>query len=350
MSKSDVIKEDPEKLLENITNTVLYEGYALFPYHRNAVKNQLPIPIGVIYPQDYHSINNHSPAEMQTECILTGSNPEIKITVRFLHLKQVHKHERGRDTKNIQPPGDKYNLQNSQPTGWQTVERKIDFEKNKISELFESPESFKFHFEEEVREITSSGEADNWSCVSAIKGTFSISASKIEKAEKAWRIRVNITNKTPVPFAAEQARNMIFLQSFLSANTVMTTSGGKFISMQNPGQSWKQETDQCVCKNAWPILIDKDDSMLLSSPIILYDHPEINPKSKTDLFDSLEIEEALMLHFAAMSDEEKNKIAGSDERLAAMLQKVGDLTPDSMLNLHGGFSNIENEKFESKNK
>ena len=36
---------------------------------------------------------------------------------------------------------------------------------------------------------------------------------------------------------------------------------------------------------------------------------------KGDLFDSLEIEEALMLHFSVMSEEEKQKIAQSDEKL-----------------------------------
>ncbi len=46
-----------ESILENLTKTLLYEGYSLFPYHRSAIKNQKPVPFGVIYPKDYNAYN-----------------------------------------------------------------------------------------------------------------------------------------------------------------------------------------------------------------------------------------------------------------------------------------------------
>ena len=83
-------------------------------------------------------------------------------------------------------------------------------------------------------------------------------------------------------------------------------------------------------------MIDEGNTTLLSSPIILYDHPQINPQSPGDLFDSTEIEEALLLHVAVLSDEEKKRIGESDEKLQAMLTKVGQVTPEELINFHSG--------------
>src|SRR5580700_9601607 len=95
---------DSQSILNEVTNTLLYEGYSLFPYHRSAVKNQKPIPFGIVFPKMYAKYNKYFSAEMQAECIVRGKgNIGVEITCRFLHLLK----------------GD---------GGWQTIERKIDSE------------------------------------------------------------------------------------------------------------------------------------------------------------------------------------------------------------------------------
>ena len=47
---------------------------------------------------------------------------------------------------------------------------------------------------------------------------------------------------------------------------------------------------------------------------MLPDHPQIAPESRGSLFDSTEIEEALLLHVQALSDEERAEIAEQDPR------------------------------------
>ena len=44
-------------VLDNLTHTLLYEGYALYPYNRSAIKNQKPVPFGVVFPVDYNIQN-----------------------------------------------------------------------------------------------------------------------------------------------------------------------------------------------------------------------------------------------------------------------------------------------------
>ena len=47
--------------IEKICNALLYEGYALFPYRKNALKNQKRFNFGVLSPQVWaeKQINEH---------------------------------------------------------------------------------------------------------------------------------------------------------------------------------------------------------------------------------------------------------------------------------------------------
>ena len=55
---------------------------------------------------------------------------------------------------------------------------------------------------------------------------------------------------------------------------------------------------------------------LLSSPIILEDHPRIAPESPGDLFDGGEIDQLLVLNILGLTDEEKAEMRASDPRAA----------------------------------
>jgi hypothetical protein len=39
--------------LEALVDSLLYEGYALYPYTPAAIKNATPTPFGIIYPPAY---------------------------------------------------------------------------------------------------------------------------------------------------------------------------------------------------------------------------------------------------------------------------------------------------------
>src|SRR6185369_2215528 len=67
--------------VDKIVNSVLYEGYMLYPYRRSALKNRHRWNFGIVYPQEMNSRG------MQTECLVEG-DPEIDVVVevRFLQL------------------------------------------------------------------------------------------------------------------------------------------------------------------------------------------------------------------------------------------------------------------------
>jgi hydrogenase maturation protease len=74
---------------------------------------------------------------------------------------------------------------------------------------------------------------------------------------------------------------------------------------------------------------------MLSSPIILYDYPQIAPESAGDLFDGTEIDEILTLRILTLTDEEKREMRGVDERARRLLERTETLPPEQMMKLHG---------------
>ena len=77
------------------------------------------------------------------------------------------------------------------------------------------------------------------------------------------------------------------------------------------------------------------DDTLLGATIVLPEHPQIAPESRGDLFDGTEIEEALLLHVLALSDDERASIERDDPAVRAMIERAAAATPAEILALHG---------------
>ena len=61
------------KLLEDIADAVLYEGYMLYPYRPSSVKNRQRWNFGVLYPKPYAELQSGADNWfMNTECLATG--------------------------------------------------------------------------------------------------------------------------------------------------------------------------------------------------------------------------------------------------------------------------------------
>ena len=68
---------------------------------------------------------------------------------------------------------------------------------------------------------------------------------------------------------------------------------------------------------------------------MLPDHPQIAPESRGALFDSTEIEEALLLHVQALSDAEREEIEHQDPAVREMIARAAAATPEEIVALHG---------------
>jgi hydrogenase maturation protease len=92
-----------------------------------------------------------------------------------------------------------------------------------------------------------------------------------------------------------------------------------------------------VNTHTWPVLVGNEGDLdaVLSSPIILYDYPQIAPESPGSLFDGTEIDEILTLRILTLTDEEKAAMRQEDGRVREILERTENLTPEEFMKLHG---------------
>ena len=105
--------------------------------------------------------------------------------------------------------------------------------------------------------------------------------------------------------------------------------------MTDPPEWARPAVAECRNEGGWPVLADPDDRVMLSSPIILYDYPELAAESAGELYDGTEIDEILTLRTLALSDDEKAEARATDPRAAALLDRVESMDPQVMARLHG---------------
>jgi hypothetical protein len=70
--------------LEALVDSLLYEGYALYPYTPGATKNATPTPFGIVYPPAYAERLTSTFDHLQMDCVLLGEVSGVEAEVRFL--------------------------------------------------------------------------------------------------------------------------------------------------------------------------------------------------------------------------------------------------------------------------
>ena len=94
---------------------------------------------------------------------------------------------------------------------------------------------------------------------------------------------------------------------------------------------------QCNNVGTWPVLAGEEGQARwhLSSPIILYDYPQIAPESPGDLFDGTEIDEILALRILTLTEDEKHEMRNADERARQILERTESMPAEHFMKLHG---------------
>jgi hydrogenase maturation protease len=169
-----------------------------------------------------------------------------------------------------------------------------------------------------------------------VEGLIEMSAKEV--GERLFRVTVHVSNQTSVGnIAAPLSREAALLHAFASTHVLLGARRGGFVSLTDPPDSCKDAASACENRGAWPVLIgsEGESESMLSSPIILYDNPQVAPESPGDLFDGLEIDEILSLRIMTLTDEEKGAMAAVDDRAGALLARTESLARDQLLGLHG---------------
>jgi hypothetical protein len=338
--------------VEKIATAVLYEGYVLWPYRRSAQKNQRRWTFGGVYPHAYSEAEGgNDPWLMQTQCLVIGERPTIEVKVRFLHVVE-RKVAKLREARTVRRGG--FQTRPSQGVGkvleyvdelwvggerylaWEeAAEREVVVSGLKLREL-ETPHRAAISIPAGVEEeplADGDGQAvgalvRTWR---SLEGTVEVGAESVRGG--LFKLTVKIMNTAPW---SGQNREETLEHTLVSTHTILKAEGGEFISLMDPPEELKQLAEECDNVKTWPVLAgERDGHTILSSPIILYDYPQIAPESPGDLFDGGEIDQLLTLSILSLTDEEKEEARATDPRAREILDRSESLTEEDLMGLHG---------------
>jgi hypothetical protein len=336
--------------VDKIAKAVLYEGYMLYPYRPSSVKNQQRWNFGVLVPQSYSEAQKGTEAwTMQTECLVEASSAtQLEIRVRFLQLVARSVGELNNPIAEL-PLGEapefhlvsRLELAGRVYQPWQeAVEREVILPVCSPEALVESPISQSFTFPE-GKEFEYLRDGEDRIAAVIIRERRMLQAMLEIRSERLrddlFKVSVRIRNRTPFSAAHQASREDALLSSLASTHTVLGVQNGKFISLLAPLEQLSALAASCKNEGTWPVLVGEEGQCdtVLSSPIILYDYPQIAPESAGDLFDGTEIDEILSLRIMTLTDEEKREMSQSDERARQMLERTETMPVEQLMKLHG---------------
>jgi hypothetical protein len=268
--------------LEQLVDSLLWEGYALYPYTPGATKNATPTPFGIVYPPVYAAALDSTFDNLDLRCALRAP-PDAVLSgeVRFLA-----------------PTGE----------GHQAQPHQLTVPGAMVGALVHDTA---------IKEATVTC-ADG----SSLRLEVRLGATELEPGE--YEITLCVENRTLVSSGLDRAGAL--RRSLISTHPIARVTGGRFISpLDRP----------CDSVNTFPVLATSADDAVIGAAIVLPDHPQIAPESRGGLFDSTEIEEALLLHVHALSDAEREEIAAGDPAVREMVARAETTTPEQILALHG---------------
>ncbi len=280
--------------LEQLVDALLYEGYALYPYTPGAAKNATPTPFGILYPPTYAAALASTFERLELRCVLQAP-PEAVLgaEVRFLaatgerHKAAAHRVRLADTTVGA--------LAAPSVTGEPIAECEVEI----------------------AGEVKITGEPPRW-----LRLALSVRAHEL--APGSYEVTLAVENRTPCAQGLD--RSGALAHSLLSTHPILRVSGGRFGSpLECP----------CGSVNTFPVLASAVDDAVVGAAIVLPDHPQLAPESRGGLFDSTEIEEALLLHVKALSDGEREEIERQDPLVREMVARATATTPEEVLALHG---------------
>jgi hypothetical protein len=329
------------ELARKVADAVLYEGYLLYPYRASAAKNQARWQFGVLMPRRWSEGGPDEPWATRTECLLEPEEATtVRVLVRFLHVQaktvEVVDVEAGTFREVDTLPVDGSELVPWDEAAEQEVTVEAPLARLLAGELvtpFERPGGRRV---EPVHTAAGrlAGRTVRRRC--PVLGEVKLSAERLDGPYGLVRLRLGLENASAWHDPGAD-RAVALRRSLVAAHSLIGIDQGVFLSLLDPPEWAKPAAEACQNLHTWPVLIGDEGrrDAMLSSPIILYDHPTIAPESPGDLFDATEIDEILTLRTMALTEDEKREARATDERAAAIIDRVDNLPPELLERLHG---------------
>jgi hypothetical protein len=334
-------------LARRVADTVLYEGYVLYPYRASAAKNRSRWQFGVLMPAEFAATDPSETARAGAEVVVAVDRPyTLRVALRFLQVQRRSVRRWRPETRTFQRV-DALDVDGTPVTAWdEAVEREVTYVVDQAA-LAEPGRLHTVHIpggeeREAIRDAAGTLVGEVVRERRPLSATLALSAHELPGARPARRLRVSVENQT-TPATRARTRPDALPAALVAAHLILSVEGGEFVSMVDPPEWAAEAVEGCATNGLWPVLAGPRGrrDVLLAAPIILYDHPEVAPESPADLYDATEIDEILLLRTLALTDAEKREARATDPRAAAVLERADSLDASTLARLHGTLRTAE---------
>ncbi|MFJ5547666.1 hypothetical protein [Streptomyces sp. NPDC093225] len=332
-----------------VADAVLFEGYVLYPYRASAAKNRLRWQFGVLVPPAWGPAHGeHSTSRTELLMEPRGTDAVLAVELRFLHalrrtVQQALPDGGFEDTAELQLP-------DRVLVPWdEGAEERVEFAVP-VADLL--GDGLLLPFARPAREETEPVHDAAGRTVgrlvrraAPVEGAVRLRAAELDVPYRAFRLTATVENTSSwAPDGASEAadRDAALPRSLVAAHLLLGLSSGSFLSMTAPPEWARAAVAACENRHTWPVLAGAPgrSDVVLSSPIILEDHPAIAPESAGAMYDATEIDEILALRTAALTEQEKREARGTDARAAAVVDLADSLPPEVLERLHGAVRSL----------
>ncbi|WP_030851985.1 hypothetical protein [Streptomyces sp. NRRL F-4474] len=330
-----------------VADAVLLEGYVLYPYRASAAKNRMRWQFGVLVPPAWGPAHGEH-AFQRTEVLMEPKgDATLALELRFLHAQRrtVQQALAGGGFTDV----DELHLCDRVLVPWdEGAEERVELSVP-VSGL--AGDGIRVPFARPARDdVEDVRGADGRTAgrlvrrTEAIEGVLRLRAVELDGAYRVFRLTAVVENTSPwTPADGSGAdREAALPRSLVAAHLLLGLDSGSFLSMTDPPEWAREAVAACENRHTWPVLAGEAGraDVVLSSPIILEDHPAIAPESAGAMYDATEIDEILALRTAALTDQEKREARGTDARAAAVIDLADSLPPEVLERLHGAVRSL----------
>jgi hypothetical protein len=336
---------DQFQAVRAVADAVLYEGYLLYPYRRSSVKNRVRWQFGVLAPRQWIAVQQIPDPGVagsseswwqQVEC-LAEVRPAASLTVRlrFLQLQR-------RQVFTVDETGGRHPVDSlgDGATGLVSFDEAVPREvtaRFPVADLLAGASELAVEFPpgrtvQTVRDPAGRPLGELARTSSALAARLLATAEPAEAPFPLLRFRVRVENLAGCANPAAP-REQVLGSCLIATHLLLGLDSGTFLSALDPPAWAAAAAATCRNQHTFPVLAGPD--VLLCSPIILYDHPQIAPESPGDLHDAAEIDEILSLRTMTLTEAEKREARATDPRSAAIVDRVDAMPAEMLAKLHG---------------
>jgi hypothetical protein len=326
-----------------VADAVMYEGYLLYPYRASAAKNRVRWQFGVLGPQGAAAAGVGEAPDLSAQ-ILVRHNGATTVTVRLRFLQLNSRSVESFDAAAGFVSVDELRIDDQQWLAWdEAIEHELLVGTVPVDGTTMDT-SFPISVEGATEEVSELRDRDGRLAGRAtrsrrpLNAMVHLTARPTAEVPSVSCLGVEVRNRGTL---SDPVAHEALAGSFLGAHLLLSCTGGELVSMQDPPAELEAAAQDCRQNRCWPVLAGPEGSsdVLLVSPIILGDHPQLAPESAGALFDSTEIDEILTLRILTMTEQEKSQARATDPRAAEIIDRSESLSQAELSRMHGALRN-----------